>query len=91
MSNPSDIAIMLDDPNLVRLVASWPKIEASKRTDMDFVSAVSGVLRCDIESVVLRAKTHGLVFDNGTVNEFAQKYLNALVAERLQKVTKGRK
>lgn len=85
---PTDIAIMLDDPELVRLVASWPKIAEKDREDYDYLGQVANVHQGKIKSVVMRAKLHNLIYDNGKINEFAQKYISTLVAIHLKKKVK---
>lgn len=85
MPNPSDIAIMLDDRNLVRLVTSWPKMTEQQRGEASTVAIIANISRYEVENVIIRARAHGLIYDNGTVNEFAQKYVNSLVANSLIK------
>lgn len=84
MPNPSDIAIMLNDDELVRLVASWPKIK--DRSNLDHVAIVANIVRRSVPDVVERALAHGLVYEDGTVNEYAQKYVSGLVAAELKRL-----
>jgi hypothetical protein len=86
--SPIDIAIMLDDAELVRLVASWPKLTEEQRGNADTIASVSNISKSRVESILLRAKTHGLIKDDGTINEYASKYLQALIGERLKKSAK---
>lgn len=86
-----DIVIMLDDPELVRLVASWTKLTEQQRNDSDAISAIANIPRSRVDTIATRARAHNLIKDDGTINEFAGKYLTSLVGERLRKTTKGAK
>lgn len=79
---------MLDDQELIRLVASWPKLTKEQRADIGAVSAIAGIMQRNVENVILRARVHELVFEDGTINEYAQKYINALVGTHLKKIGK---
>lgn len=84
MSNASDIAIMLDDLELINLVSSWPKMTKEQRENMQDVADIANIPQRTAHIVVKRAKAHGLVFDNGEVNDYAQRYINSIVATRLK-------
>jgi hypothetical protein len=88
MPNPSDIAIMLGDEYLIRLVASWPKLTPEQRKDEIYISIVANIDSRYIESLITRAKAHEIIFEDGTVNEFATKYINMIVVDAINNLKK---
>lgn len=86
MSSPSDIAIMLNDEQLIRLVASWPKLTEAQRKDNSDIADIANLNSKFVPALVKRAKAHGLIYDNGTINVFAEKYINGLVGSHLKKL-----
>ena len=86
MPNPSDIAIMLDDQELIRLVASWPKLTPKQRNSMEDIADIANLNPRFTPAIVKRAKAHGLIMEDGTVNDYAQKYINGLVGSHLKKL-----
>ena len=83
---PIDIAIMLDDPELVRLVASWPKLTEDQRANTESIGGIVDILPHKLAPTIERARVHNLIKDDGSINEFARKYIEALVASRLKKM-----
>lgn len=90
MSSPSDIAIMLGDDALVRLCVVWPKLSNAQRNDEDEIADIANILPHKVQSVIKRAKTNGLIFEDGSVNEYALKYINMIVADTLNGLKKQR-
>lgn len=88
-ATPADIAIMLDDMPLVRLVSCWPKLTDAARQDVELLAIVANILPQRIEDTLLRAKANRLIYDDGTVNEFAEKYISTLIGERIGKARKN--
>lgn len=86
--SPLDIAILLDDQDLIRLVATWPKLTAEQRKDTNLISDATRIIRDRVEKVITRAKTHGLIYDDGKINTYAEKFISGLVAERLSTMQK---
>lgn len=86
MSSPSDIAIMLNDEQLIRLVASWPKLTKEQRNDNNEIADIANLNPRFTGQIVKRAKAHGLIYEDGKVNEFAEKYINGLVGSHLKKL-----
>lgn len=86
MPNPSDIAIMLNDEQLIRLVASWPKLTEEQRENNNDIADIANLNAKFVPALLKRAKAHGLIYDNGTINEFAEKYINGLVGSHLKKL-----
>ena len=83
--SPLDIAILLDDPALIRLVVTWPKIADGKTLeyDSDKLSQAANVPLRELPEVFARAVTHGLIRKDGTMNPYAEKYISTLVARQL--------
>lgn len=79
---------MLGDDQLVRLCTVWPKLTKGQRDDEDEIADCANILPHKVKSIVKRARVSGLVFDDGTVNEFAQKYINMLVVDTLEGLKK---
>lgn len=78
-----DIAIMLDDPELQRLVATWGRLNKQQRTDVSVIADAANIPRSRINIVLDRAKLHGLINDDGSIHANAHEFLNALVGERI--------
>lgn len=90
---PIEIAILIDDQELIRLVATWPKLNDDERKSLSVIAEIANIPRSRIESALRRAKTHKLIYDDGTINPIAEKVIMSIVgqklAETMEKITKA--
>lgn len=78
---------MLNDQDLIRLVASWPKIK--DKSNLDMIACVANIVRRSVPDVLERALAHELISEDGSVNEYAQKYINVIVGAELKRLSKS--
>lgn len=81
--SPLDIAVLLDDAELTRLVALWPKLSEKQRQDPEALAIGANLTRNRVHEILQRARMNNLIFDDGKVNAYAQKYLSTMIAARL--------
>jgi len=93
--SPLDIAILLDDQELIRLVATWPKLNEEYRKEPRDVAIAANISSDRINALLFRAKMHGLIYDDGKINGYAQKYISGIIgsriAEQVGKTSKAKK
>ncbi len=85
-----DIAVLINDPAMIRIVATWPRLSEKQRDDEQFIADAAGVIKDQIKTLLLRARVHNLIHEDGTINTYAEKFISGLVAERLLQMNKNR-
>ena len=82
--SPLDIAVLIDDPELIRLAAVWGKLTAEQRANDNVIADAARISTARVGSIVHRGLINGIIFSDGAVNSYAQKYIGSLVAQHLK-------
>lgn len=93
MSDPTLLAIVIDDPLAPRVLACWKALGLPRdKTDADvskLALLVSGSIE-EIKRTITRCELAGLLVDGG-ISDVADKWLSAHVGQRLAKRPKAKK
>ena len=82
--DPLPVLAMREDPGLIRLVAVWAHMPRDRwgRPIISDVARIAGLPKLQARSIVDRALTLGLVREDGSISEWARKWLIVQLTDR---------
>lgn len=81
--SPLDITILIDDLEMQRLVATWPKLSEECRQRPSDIARASNISIDRIEDIVFRAMAHKIIYPDGSINSYAEKWISGMVGARI--------
>ncbi len=81
--SPLDIAVLIDDHEMIRLVSVWPKLTPQQRQNESDIARASAISVNRVTDIIFRAKVSNLIRDDGTINSNAEKYISGIIGARL--------